>query len=97
MEKPAIYLSTEKYSQDKLQPENQYFINVIDTYLLKGSYNKQKLYFILSDDIKEKILKETTSYFYVSILYRGNLSPDKKESKNAGKLKIGSISLLEIN
>ncbi len=92
-----VYLTEQQEDKQGLTPESNLFINVIDTYTLTDK--NAGIDFCLDASRNIAVLSKRNrlpSNFYVTVLFRGNMLPDKKEVTNAGSLTIGKMQLVWI-
>ena len=92
-----IYLNKRKEDSLALEPGSKLFVNVVDTYMLKEKKGEHSFCLDASGGIAVLAINNNLPPdFYVTVLFRGNLLPDKKEATNTGSLTIKGIQLMQI-
>ena len=88
-----IYLSKGKSEVSSLKPDSPEFVNVFDVYQLTSNSPPTMLTYDVT-----KILAANTGgarQLTITILFRGNITADKTESRDAGEIAIGGIGVVQ--
>lgn len=89
-----VYVSPRRLSKRELHPESPYFVSVLDTYSLTSGDEPTSLTLDLhsSRGILSQYLARS-SFFIVTILFRGNTIPGNGMAKDAGKISFQGVRI----
>jgi hypothetical protein len=92
-----LYLSGEMNDKNLLSPSDSCFINLLDLYALTDSNNRNNISIDITKKISRNVIVgEKFPELTVTILFRGNILPDKADSKQAGRISVKKIKVIQV-
>ncbi len=91
-----IYLTDQPPLVNELTATNPAFVNVLDLYSITAPGAKQIIEVNITSAIKKMFLqKQELRPFYLTLIFSGNRLPDGSQSKNAGKMELRGIRMVQ--